>query len=178
MVCGGGRWGWAGGSAPPYGALWRRCRALRSTHSAGRPTEGPRPTPWSKNPRSANPPARRLCCCVLHTLIGPTLLHAAASCCVDATLRRHRPPGSVRSRGRYGYLMPDHPARQMPMGAGRFLGASSPGRLRKYSFACSQIFICLCLRLFAVVGPPGACIHEQCSVYESRLRSFVRVPSW
>ena len=77
MVC--------GGSAPPYGALWRRCRALRPTHSAGRPTEGPRPTPWSKNPRSANPPARRLRCFVLHILNGPTLLHAAASCCVDAT---------------------------------------------------------------------------------------------
>ena len=86
--------GGGGGSAPPYGALWLRCRALRPTHSAGRPTEGPRPTPWS---RILDQQIRQRGACVvshsqrvLHILNGPTLLHAAASCCVDSTYHQVR----------------------------------------------------------------------------------------
>ena len=92
VVCGGVDGG--GGSAPPYGALWPRCRALRPTHSAGRPTEGPRPTPWS---RILDQQIRQRGACVvshsqrvLHILNGPTLLHAAASCCVDSTYHQVR----------------------------------------------------------------------------------------
>ena len=71
-----------------------RCRALRPTHSAGRPTEGPRPTPWS---RILDQQIRQRGACVvshsqrvLHILNGPTLLHAAASCCVDSTYHQVR----------------------------------------------------------------------------------------
>ena len=79
-VCGVGG---GGGSAPPFGALWRRCRALRPTHSAGRPTEGPLPTPWSKNPQSASSPARRPFC-ALPASTGDAA-HAAASRCAGAS---------------------------------------------------------------------------------------------
>ena len=64
----------------PCGA---RCRALRPTHSAGRPTEGPRPTPRLIQPRSVTSPARRQRSCELHTFdVGrrcTPLPHAAST---------------------------------------------------------------------------------------------------
>ena len=81
-------WVGVGGRLPPMAPCGARCRALRPTHSAGRPTEGPRPTPrfiGGGGSVSNSASAVRLCCCVLHTFDGLTPLLAAASCCVDAT---------------------------------------------------------------------------------------------